>query len=106
MTATTQLKHSPGPWTFAAHAGTIHSPPIFPAADDGRLCSRELGRVSGYGAPDGQANGRLMTASPELLTACKAALLALRATSQREKDYSHECQLLRAAILKATGAGQ
>lgn len=50
-------------------------------------------------------NARMLrqAAAGELLEACKAARLALRATSAAEKDYSHELKLLNAAIENAEG---
>jgi len=52
---------------------------------------------------EAEANARLMAAAPELMEACRATQLALRATSQKEKDYSYELSLLNGAIRKATG---
>ena len=43
----------------------------------------------------------VMREREDLLNACKVAQQALRATSQADKDYSHECGLLRDAISKA-----
>lgn len=54
-------------------------------------------------AEECRANARLIAAAPDLLAACEAAKLALRATSKAEKDYTFELCLLNAAIAKAKG---
>ncbi len=70
------------------------------------LCvpSATADEIGGRQLSELHANARLMAAAPELLAACEAAKLALRATSKAAKDYSSELELLNAAIAKATGA--
>lgn len=63
--------HTPGPWTF-----------------DGKyVYANEIPLVRLHpGAPDSEANARLMSKSPELLDACRDSLI--------EFEASHEVMLL------------
>jgi hypothetical protein len=45
----------------------------------------------------------LMASASALQDACEAALLALRSTSRKTKDYSHECRQLNNALRRSKG---
>ena len=96
-------KHTPGPWEWACDS--------YGKVQHSRKYNCVFTTVKGNGGDrltsiaariENSADARLIAAAPDLLEACKAAQQALRATSQREKDYSHECGLLKTAIDKAS----
>lgn len=93
------MNHTPGPW----EASLGYTPTV--KAGETLLCvpSARADDIGGRQLSELHANARLIAAAPDLLVACRAAKLALRATSKREKDYSGELDLLNAAIAKAEG---
>lgn len=68
-------------------------------SDDAKQVYEDLGCA----ALDVEESGVDADAAPDLLAACEAARLALRATSAAAKDYGHELRLLGAALAKAKG---
>lgn len=92
--------HTAGPWHLTINGFDVYGP-CEAVSFDGSKYSPHL--ASTHSDEQGKTNARLICASPELLAACKKALLAFRATSKAAKDYSPECELLKAAIDKAEG---
>ncbi len=102
--------HTPGPWR--AWDRIEHRGGILITNEQGNIGVCRVIDVQGSindRTPDTEkldadicrANACLIAAAPDLLAACKAAQLAFRATSKADKDYGHECGLLRDAIAKA-----
>jgi hypothetical protein len=83
-------QHTPGPWT--QHEGEVW-------AKNYGLISRSY-----YGKPDGEgaANARLIAAAPDLLHACRKAVIALAALSETCPPLIQEYEIVSAAIAKAT----
>lgn len=90
------MKHTPGPW--ARNVSTKY--PIYAESDHRKIGFALTG--NGVSEEEAMANLSLMAAAPDLLKACQAAQLALRATSKSHKDYTYELDLLREAIKKTT----
>lgn len=81
-----ETKHTPGPWKFDDMMY------VFGPKNE-MVC-----QIRGYGAGLPQeANARLIVSAPELLEACKAALVALRECNEPEAKIVAE------AISKAEG---
>jgi hypothetical protein len=62
-------------------------------------CDYQQSKVNG----SKRANARLIAAAPDLLAACKAALVVLMADSDSEEDNAEEIASLKAAIARAEG---
>lgn len=98
-----KASHTPGPWSV--HPATIGGNQIVRGPDGERVCLCDT--ASPYRKPQGRshepqdrvANARLISAAPDLLAACKAAL------DRWQQLYPlHHCGLrmeLQAAITKA-----
>lgn len=97
-------KHTPGPWgAQAMYDNNLTIGIDYPEGDDR---DHYLAEVT-CGDPDElQANANLISASPELLAACKAALKLLDSVAfvANEGDTKKPMRLLCTAIAKATGA--
>jgi len=99
-------KHTPRPWR-AEETRDAGGRPVIEIVGAGRSVADLL--IAGPHAPHdsdggtGRADAALIAAAPELLGACEAVKLRLRATSKADKDYSHELELLNSAIAKAKG---
>jgi hypothetical protein len=90
--------HLPGPWRAfydsAAGCWVVKTAPC-------QFNARWLEDGYTIGCFVMEDDAKLVAAGPEMLVACQAAKLALRATSRAVKDYSHELELLNVAIRKA-----
>lgn len=85
-------KHTPGPWTYEPTSGAIY----FADGDvEPLIASTNLECVS---AEQGDADGRLIAAAPDLLEAAKFAYAAMDSDEGRERARKS----LIAAIAKAT----
>lgn len=98
-----EVKHTPGPWTCGGgaylpiDANTSHGP-------------AQIGRAESFGHisdEEVEANGRLMAAAPDLLTALKACLAYIPGSEVRSwapgfKLREEALRLGKAAIAKAT----
>lgn len=90
--------HTPGEWVgFVTH----HSCEVR-VKDTSTVLADVYFGGGGVALPDGQAeaNARLMAAAPDLLAACRSALLVVGGIAGANK-IARQCQ---AAIAKATGA--
>lgn len=75
--------HTPGPWLMAAKPSSVVGWPIVAPQAGGRVvCSLNYADRKAFGGPqpgdrtfnaESEANGRLIAAAPDLLSACKAA---------------------------------
>ena len=83
-------KHTPGPWHVVGESDPeIHGP-------DGEWITHQVCSGAGDENNDGQANARLIAAAPDLLAACKAALVWFDAAQD-----TAAAKQLRTAIAKA-----
>ena len=89
-------EHTPGPWRIGDAGNTVFGPKT------DRPSPQTIATLS---VIDHEANGRLIAAAPELLTAARNAMLALLAL-EGEKEYPGFTSALRAAILRAEQGAQ
>lgn len=107
--------HTPGPWHLVSERRSQgNGKRGFPNSDTGPqflvcgpagatvITRRGLAKPS---KPEGQANARLIAAAPELLEAA-LAVLCQQDNPVRDGKTKERFGALRAAIAKATGAGQ
>lgn len=97
------MKHTPGPWRFQRE----HTVSFDGSGDVAFPIYNTSGKFAHVATAMSEANARLITAAPELLEACKAALeftpaawKNLKQTHDAENEYVVR---LRAAIAKAEG---
>ena len=97
-------KPSDGPWrvepiSIPFHEGILHSFAIVPPCNEVIGFAVPCNRSTGAEFP-AEANARLMTAAPDLLEACRVALVALREVDSFDDEL---IPTLQAAIAKTTG---
>ena len=99
----TATEHTPGPWTANQFGNQgewdIHR--STPTLDGGYFVRVEPLHITREALDEAAANARLIAAAPDLLEACKAAVIAFRIVELGE-DTDVMCQ---AAIAKAEGGG-
>lgn len=105
-TTETEVKHTPGPWSFKRKYGALSS--FLITAKKVEVCELDhwgerqpdlTAELKPEGEPE--ANARLIAAAPELLEACKAALCC-----QLDGLDENTVDALETAITKATGGTQ
>lgn len=90
-------KHTPGPWKHGEYKAEGISLPPF--AQRIYMLGNSAAWVTGE---DKESNARLIAAAPELLHACELALNAMCIGAKADEVMLMACELLRAAIAKAT----
>lgn len=96
-----EMKHTPGPWIARIMP--------YPKENDKHWIDDSYGKpiceVRQYFHGEGEANAYLIASAPELLKACKVALLAFETMLQAKDNLCDPGQitLLRGAIQKAEG---
>jgi hypothetical protein len=93
-------EHTPGPWTIRVDPLT-HEPEPIVVAENGLLCSIAAPTLKG----DRLADANLISAAPDLLEACRYALMTIETRLKHRKDLftDDEINVLRKAIRKAEG---
>lgn len=85
------MDHAPGPW-FVRDLEVVTANNVFVASVEGELRT-----------PEDEANARLISASPDLLQACRCALADLEGSDYPTDSERLTMEDLRAAIAKAEG---
>lgn len=95
-------KHTPGPWKWDEGFGAIV------AGDGPDMLVTPMWRreTTAWGDETNEANARLIAASPDLLEACKAALLQQSIHTACLGCDESLVAILRAAIAKAEGGAK
>lgn len=91
------MKHTPGPWIFDGDVVL---------ADHGiqpHICSLGSGDAFAHGTDEGQANGVLLAAAPELLAACEWFLKPDHPIGSHAELVHKFTEKAKAAIAKAKG---
>ena len=100
----TSVAHTPGPWSYDQHSGAICH------AEGGLQPLVASTNFECVLIEQGDADGRLIAAAPELLAAAKelsAALAMCTPNSRYGADCQHKALMLaRSAIAKATDEGR
>lgn len=99
-------KHTPGPWGIGDSDLPVSQLAVMSRANTGRKHSTIARVVNpdfvGMTPFEGEANARLIAAAPELLAACRIAVLALAALQPTCPTLIREYEIVSAAIAKAT----
>lgn len=103
------MKHTPGPWTVGTSRalaydsrGDVCDERIY-ISPDPKISANMICQVGGLRDRNTEANARLISAAPELLEACKAALKIIEAEQEACGIYTAHTNIIRAAIAKAEG---
>ncbi len=98
-----KIKHTPGPWTVTDNTTQGVGHQLRVDSNDGAIA--DCGR-NPFVDDEMRANARLIAATPELLEACKAAMLWAKTPGNHGGNpYCHNFMgLIEAAIAKAEGA--
>lgn len=100
-------KHTPGPWQYEKMADPNRPTSFTIYGPTGRLAVVDTGFAGVPGKDEADANGTLIAAAPDLLAACKIALLAFDTMIKFEESRQFcdpgQMVMLRAAIAKAEG---
>lgn len=87
-------KHTPGPWRYV---DGYFDCDVW--AGNKKVLSYER-----HPTDEDRANARLMAAAPELLEACRVAVMALAAAAERDPAFNRDYEAVSAAIASATEA--
>jgi hypothetical protein len=95
MDATPRAGHTPGPWTLDRRQ-SMYGDYFRTLGTDGKPIDERLGSATG------EANARLMASAPDLLEACKDAVMYLDPSCEECPSPEVLLDVLRAAIARAT----
>jgi hypothetical protein len=97
------VKHTPGPWEVGRHhENTSNTPAHYAISQYGELYDHAHVFAANDGG-EGKANARLISAAPELLKACKEAMLFIDELKNHGIDHWTGESKLWQAINKAEG---
>jgi len=102
-----EATHTPGPWEIEGpasyRAGEVAIGTVANDNDSWSELATVVVRVDGLPSPEGEANARLIAAAPDLLAACRLALVQFSSLAESGIPVMHQIKELSTAIRKATG---
>lgn len=92
-------KHTPGPWEIRTELGINNKHLLLIDGDNSSYCVCDVGAKR---VIENLSNARLIAAAPELLEACKEALVMAKHWNKSKDDFLY-VELCEKAIKKAEG---
>ena len=97
-------RHTPGPWYCIGGAVYRENDATAPIA---YMCRDERASEAGIYPVERDCNARLIAAAPELLAACREALIELKdAMPHDEWELAYRVKVIARAIIKAEGGAE